>query len=82
MFGYTIKPDTLPEWAWRAWRTFIQTLLPSLSVLLGTYAVTQELSLSTVYFSALIPAIAAALAAITNAQKPTVDYAYHSEITD
>lgn len=74
MLAYKNKPQWLPDWAWRAWRTFLQVLLPSVSAILATYATTQEISLEVIYFTAIIPAVSAAIAAVSNLVKEEDDY--------
>lgn len=66
MLWYSNKPEWLSEQLWRTWRTFLQVLLPAVSMALAQYANTHELSIETLYYTALIPAIAAAIAALSN----------------
>jgi hypothetical protein len=63
---YTHKPEWMPEWGWRAFRTFVQVLAPMLVVFLNGWSTSQRFDLGALAYTVLIPAVSATIAALSN----------------
>ena len=62
----TKMQEKMTEWAYRAWRTFIQTATPSIVLFISAYGTSQTWDWKLFWFTVLVPAISTTLAALMN----------------